>query len=162
MNFLSFFEPLNFVLKYPMTKITTIGGWMILTLLTACNSGNRHPNSNATTNQPQAGPANDELLETLQGKWQSLQDSTYTIEFLGNKMRHFNEGKLSSEMEVEVNIDCNNAACATTPGAEADGWCFTEKDPYGAQCNVVTKCNRESLQYQPVGSAGGPLLFKRL
>ncbi|MEI6409472.1 MAG: hypothetical protein WCR52_08820 [Bacteroidota bacterium] len=125
-------------------------------------SSKKPENNGADTSLIKSGPANDELLETLQGRWQSLTDSTYVLEFLGTKMIHFNNGTQSAETEIEVNADCKSTACTVPEGTQADGWCFIEKDQNGAQCNIVVKCDRKVLQYSAVGSAGATLSFKRL
>jgi hypothetical protein len=147
-----------------MTKLLSISVLLLL-LSAACNSniGPKRPDTN-TANLPKSGPAEDELLETLQGKWLSDQDSTYVIEFIGNKMRHLNGNQLTMEVDVEINGACDQAPCVSEqPGTETDGWCFTEKEKDGTvQCNVVTACNKEVLQYLPVGNMGRGLNFKRL
>ncbi|MFZ4477647.1 MAG: hypothetical protein ACOYPR_20805, partial [Saprospiraceae bacterium] len=125
-----------------MTKLLSISVLLLL-LSAACNSniGPKRPDTN-TANLPKSGPAEDELLETLQGKWLSDQDSTYVIEFIGNKMRHLNGNQLTMEVDVEINGACDQAPCVSEqPGTETDGWCFTEKEKDGTvQCNVVTAC----------------------
>jgi len=147
-----------------MTKLLSISVLLLL-LSAACNSniGPKRPDTN-TANLPKSGPAEDELLETLQGKWLSDQDSTYVIEFIGNKMRHLNGNQLTMEVDVEINGACDQTPCVSEhPGTETDGWCFTEKEKDGTvQCNVVTTCNKEVLQYLPVGNMGRGLNFKRL
>lgn len=147
-----------------MTKFFTISGILLLFLLYACTPNNtKRPDQNAINNLPKSGPADDELLETLQGRWQSLDDSTYVVEIIGNKMRHFNANQLTIEADIEINGGCDNTACVSgQPGSETDGWCFTEKDQAGMQCNVVTKCDKDMLHYLAVGSTGRALNFKRL
>jgi hypothetical protein len=132
--------------------------------LTQCQIGSskKPENTGADTSLVKSGPANDELLETLQGRWQSLTDSTYVLEVRGNKMVHFNNGTQSAETEIEVDADCKSTACTVPEGTQADGWCFIEKDQNSAQCNVVVKCDRKVLEYSTVGSTGGTLSFKRL
>jgi hypothetical protein len=149
-----------------MTRLLPIFGLLLLITVMACNVGNtpKRTDPNANSNLPKSGPAEDELLETLQGRWQSQDDSTYVVEIIGNKMRHYNENKLSLEVEIEINGACDNSDCASQqPGTESDGWCFSEKDPNnGVQCNVVTKCDKQVLQYTAIGSVGHGLYFKRL
>lgn len=132
--------------------------------LTQCQIGSsKKPDSaGVDTSLVKSGPANDELLETLQGRWQSLSDSTYVLEIRGNKMVHFNNGTQSAETEIEVNADCKSTACTVPEGTQADGWCFIEKDQSSAQCNIVVKCDRKVLEYSAVGSTGATLSFKRL
>lgn len=133
-------------------------------LLVQCQIGSskKPEHSGADTSLVKSGPASDELLETLQGRWQSLTDSTYILEFQGIKMIHLNNGSVTAEMEIEVSYDCKSTACTVPEGTQADGWCFIEKDKNTTQCNVVLKCDHKVLEYSTVGSAGRTLSFQHL
>jgi len=123
---------------------------------------NRNQNQAAATEvseQSRSTPDNNDLLEALQGKWRSDSDSTYVLEISDDTMRHINNGKLSAEMEIEVDGSCINTAC---PDADtADGWCFLEKGQFDVQCHLVLKCNENELKYAAIGAANGQLSFKK-
>ena len=103
----------------------------------------------------------NDLLDALQGKWQSEQDATYLLEISGNKMRHFNGGKLTAEMDIEVDSRCETTACVIDSVTVVTGWCFVEKGQFDAQCNMVVKCDSVTLQYKSLGAANALLAFKR-
>ena len=102
-----------------------------------------------------------DLLDVLQGRWQSEQDATYFLEISGSQMRHFNGGKLTQETEIEVDAACRSTACTSDSTATLSGWCFVEKGQYDAQCCVVTKCDSTRLQYRAIGTAGSGLAFRK-
>lgn len=102
-----------------------------------------------------------DLLDALQGRWQSEQDAAYFVEISGNKMRHFSDGKLTHETELDVDAACRSNACTLDSTAALVGWCFVEKGQYDAQCCLVTKCDSTALQYRAVGAEGGGLAFRR-
>jgi hypothetical protein len=104
--------------------------------------------------------AND-LLDVLQGRWQSEQDAAYELDISGSQMRHFRDGKLSQTADIEVDASCRSAACATENATALSGWCFVEKGQHDAQCCLVTRCDSATLQYRAIGAAGGGLTFRR-
>ena len=108
-----------------------------------------------------AEPDAADLLQTLQGKWQSEQDSTYQLEILGDKMSHYNAGRLSLESQIEIDGNCLSNACKVDSIETANGWCFVEKGQYDAQCNLVLKCDKQTLQYRALGAASPTLIFKK-
>jgi len=103
--------------------------------------------------------AND-LLDVLQGRWQSEQDATYELEIVGNQVRHLNGGKLTQEIEIEVDATCHSTNC-TTNATALSGWCFVEKGQHDARCCLVTRCDSVTLQYRAIGAAGGGLAFRK-
>ncbi len=102
-----------------------------------------------------------DLLQTLQGKWQSEEDSSYQIEITGNKMKHFNAGKVSMEAQVEIDANCRSVACTADSLETTSGWCFVEKGQFDAQCNLILKCDKQILQYRALGAASPGLSFKK-
>lgn len=102
-----------------------------------------------------------DLLQTLQGKWQSEQDSTNLIEITGEKMTHYNSGQVSLESVIEIDGNCLTNACKADSLDTPSGWCFIEKGQYDAQCNLVLKCDKQTLQYRPLGAANPALRFKK-
>ncbi len=103
----------------------------------------------------------NDLLDALQGQWQSEQDATYVLEIAGSKMRHLNGSKLTAEADIEVDSKCETTACTVDSLVVVSGWCFVEKGQFDAQCNVVIKCDSAILQYRPLGAASALLAFKR-
>lgn len=108
-----------------------------------------------------SNPDNGDLLQTLQGKWQSEDDSNYTVEIVGDKMKHYNGGKISVEAEIEIDAGCLSNACKVDSTDLSDGWCFVEKGQYDAQCNLVLKCTKQNLQYRAIGAATATLRFTK-
>ncbi len=102
-----------------------------------------------------------DLLQTLQGKWQSEQDSNYLIEISGDKMKHYNGGQLSVESQIEIDANCRSVACTADSLETSSGWCFVEKGQFDAQCNLILKCDKQLLQYRALGAASPGLSFKK-
>lgn len=137
----------------------------LLFLISACvnntTSANK-PGENSSVPQTKSEPDAIDLLDALQGKWQSEQDSTYLIDIVGNKMKHFNGGALTMETEIEVDANCLNEACKQEGSDLADGWCFIEKSQSGTQCNRILKCDKYRLQFHAVGAAAAVLAFQKV
>lgn len=115
----------------------------------------------------EAAPAPKSQLSSirpLKGRWRSLRDATYTVEFRGDSMLHSNNGELSMATLVVYNPNCGAIACK--PLVEGDlpagQWCFLEKDSYGEQCNLVVQHTGKRLEYVAVGAAGPTLVFERI
>lgn len=146
-----------------MLKVLTL--FTILTTAFACNNLNSHAsadqNSQTTISQT-TGPDATDLLKTLQGRWQSAQDATYTLEISDTKMRHFNSGKLTLETDIEMDGSCTTSPCAMDSTDLSDGWCFIEKGKEDVQCNIIITCDKEFLKYKAIGAANGLLVFKKL
>lgn len=147
---------------------TLLYGYVVLVLCTtACT--NSTPNTNATDTANGAIKADSlisnadaaDLLQTLQGKWQSEDDSNYIVEIVGEKMKHYNGGKVSVESEIEIDASCLSNACKVDSTDLSDGWCFVEKGQYDAQCNLVLKCTKQDLQYRAIGAASAALRFHK-
>lgn len=102
-----------------------------------------------------------DLLPLLQGRWQSAADATYQIEFADNKLRHINDGKLTVETVIAADSGCRESACKVTETV-VEGFCFIEKDDYGAQCNLVLSLDSATLEYTAIGSTGKSLVFTRI
>ncbi len=138
---------------------------LVALLLFACKQNPKQQNpTDAATNTldtTNSKADSNDLLDALQGKWQSEQDITYMIEIVGNKMRHVNGGKLTVETDIEVDSRCETTACLVDSIRVVTGWCFVEKGQFDAQCNMVVKCDSSTLQYRPVGAVNALLAFKR-
>jgi hypothetical protein len=140
---------------------------LLVALMTfhACNSLSSTPNkSNNDQNAelPQTtGPDGSDLLKTLQGRWQSEEDSTCILEIIDTKMRHFNAGKLSAETDIEIDGSCLTTPCKLDSTDLTDGWCFMEKGQHDVQCNIVLSCDKEYLKYRGIGASNALLVFKK-
>ena len=93
----------------------------------------------------------------LQGKWKSTTDADYTIEFSGNKMKHFHAGTLVSESVIEIDPSCEKTECKG-----AIGWCMIEKTGGETQCNSVLRVDMKNLQYNVLGTTGKDLAFTKV
>ncbi len=100
-----------------------------------------------------------DLLQTLQGKWQNERDPSYILEIADDKMKRYQDGKVSMELEIEVAANCLGNACKVDSTNLLNGWCFVEKGQFDAQCNLVLKCDKQVLQYQVIGAATDTLRF---
>lgn len=118
------------------------------------------------TSTKSSAPDPNDLLQTLQGRWQSEQDATYTLEFADTQMRHFTNGQLSHQSNIDVDGACESPVCKPEGVDTSDGWCFTEmsveEGKYKAQCNFVTLCDPTKLQYRSLSGAGAGLTFKKI
>ena len=139
----------------------------ILVLLTAtlhtsaCRNRTKEQTPPANQEQTKSEPDNNDLLQTLQGRWRSNADSTYIIEFVDSKMRHINNDKLSFETNIEVDGSCSDSSCQGAGDTE-DGWCFLEKGQFDVQCHLVLKCNPNELEFAAIGAANGMLSFRKI
>ena len=122
--------------------------------------------SNTEGNTKSSTPDPADLLKTLQGHWQSEQDSTYTLEISDTQMRHLNGGKLTFQSMIDVDGTCQSSVCKMDSVDTSDGWCFTEmtveEGKYAAQCNFVTLCDPTRLQYRSLSGTGSGLSFKKI
>ena len=82
------------------------------------------PFSEDSTKSAIADP--NDLLRTLQGRWQSEDDTTYTLEIADTQLRHLNNGKLSHQSMIDVDGACESPVCKPSGVDTSDGWCFTE------------------------------------
>jgi hypothetical protein len=127
-----------------------------LLALFACENA---PTSTVTTSlTPQYSSAvvsGAELLEALEGFWQSERDPAFLLEIRDEKMKRIHGNQASEEYVLEAFSDCDAAACKADDGAST-GWCFTEKGTAGLQCNRVLRCD-SLLQFK---TTGGTDIFK--
>ncbi len=124
------------------------------------------PPVNSEDSSKSSTPDPNDLLHTLQGRWQSDQDDAYTLEIADTQMRHFNGGKLSLQSTIEVDGACESAVCKLDSADTSDGWCFTEitaeNGKQSAQCNFVVVCDTSRLQYRSLSGGGAGLSFKKI
>jgi hypothetical protein len=152
------FNKTNFMLK-------SLTLFAIITTALACDNLNSKTSSDqkgAAVISQTTGPDASDLLKTLQGRWQSEQDSTYVLEISDTQMRHFNRGKLSLETDLEIDGSCSTTPCKIDSTDLSDGWCFVEKSNNDVQCNIIITCDKEYLKYKAIGAANGLLVFKKL
>lgn len=111
-------------------------------------------------------PDPNDLLNTLQGRWQSEQDASYTLEIADTQMRHFHGGQLTHQSMIDVDGACESPVCKPEGVDTSDGWCFTEmtvdQGKYAAQCNFVIHCDTARFQYRSLSGGGKDLSFKKI
>lgn len=131
----------------------------ILTVF-ACKNQNQPHTPPPAVETSKSEPDNNDLLQALQGKWESETDSTYVLEIVDNKMRHMNHGQLRLESEIVVDGACSDTTCAG--GENVDGWCFLEKRQRETECHLVLKCDPNELKYAAKTSDEQQLSFKKV
>lgn len=154
-----------------MTKLTYCLALMGFLALASCSNTPTSPQSAGTakgeTASKSSAPDPNDLLQTLQGRWQSEQDATYTLEFADTQMRHFTNGQLTHQSNIDVDGACESPVCKPEDVDTSDGWCFMEmsvddEKKYKVQCNFVTLCDPSKLQYRSLSGAGAGLSFKKI
>ena len=116
------------------------------------NDNSKNHGKNGQPEPAVAQPDANDLSTVLQGRWQSESDSSYVIEVVDNKIRHFSQHKFVFESDIEIDSNCQTATCKRDSADLSDGWCFTEKGQYDIQCNLVIQCDKQKLQYKAIGS----------
>ncbi len=153
-----------------MTKHALFLALIGLLLIVSCQN-TPNPPQTSQPSVPEApakssAPDPNDLLSTLQGRWQSEQDPTCSLEFADTQMRHFNSGKLSHQSMIDVEGACDSPVCKPDSVDTSEGWCFTEmtmeNGKHASQCNFVTLCDTLRLQYCPLSGKGTVLAFKKI
>jgi len=108
-----------------------------------------------------ADPKTNNPVFQLLGKWQSVSDARYQLEFTKDKLRHYYDGKLSESSTIMADSDCKSQYCSPAENPE-NGFCFNEKGPYGEQCNLVLYVDENRLEYKMVGGRGNSQVFTKL
>lgn len=98
----------------------------------------------------------------LSGRWRSVSDPTYEIEFVGDQMTHINEGKIVATSTIEMDLECANIACEVGEDDLSGSWCFLEKGEFDIQCNFILSYDQSSLVYSAIGATGKQLEFTRV
>jgi len=142
-----------------------------LTMFASCQSTPTPTQAQSTTNEEpealkSADPDDNDLLRTLEGRWQSVSEPGYVLEISDTQANHFRDGKLVLQSTIDADGACNSTICRTDGADTSDGWCFTEiastgdkKDP---QCHFVTHCDTETLQYHALGKPDKVHAFKKI
>lgn len=99
-------------------------------------------------------------MPLMQGRWRSEEDPNFEIEIKDGKIRHYIEGELLLENNIEVDRNCKNTVCSSGE-APALGWCFIEKGAFDVQCMQLLSCDGTRLEYTLVGSTGKVLAFAK-
>jgi hypothetical protein len=135
-----------------------------LLIFQACVNGSKHPANPAdnATAISISKPGESDLLDALQGKWKSDQDTGQIMEISGNKMLHYTSNKFSFQTEIEIDVKCENNACLVGQDSLVEGWCFSEKGQYDIQCNKVLKCDSQELRIKAIGVENGVYSFKKI
>lgn len=90
-----------------------------------------------------------ELLDALEGKWVSDEDTALVLSFSSATLTVFRNGQPESEAEITANTDCREGACiydADTLELER-GWCFEARSASATRCHLVTTCTNDSLYF---------------
>ncbi len=146
-----------------MNKLLTL--LAVLTFVYACKNTNPNNAQQQETNSElskSTGPDGSDLLKTLEGRWESQDDATLTLEFADTKMRRFKHGGVIAESDILIDVNCETTPCQLDSSLLIDGWCFMEKGISSSQCYIVLDCNKEFLKYSPVATPKLVQVFKKL
>ncbi|MFN0213414.1 MAG: hypothetical protein ACKVT2_04095 [Saprospiraceae bacterium] len=151
----------NLLCFFPLLGLLTLG---------SCTNAPAVPKpvsaENTENGSKSAKPDPNDLLHTLEGRWQNEQDSSYILEIADTQMQHFKNGQLSYQSMLEIDGACESPVCKPDGVDTSDGWCFTEmtidQGKYAAKCNFVTVCDPARLQYQSLSGGGTVLSFKKI
>ncbi len=97
------------------------------------------------------------LLKLVAGKWQNQGATGESIVFEGNKIRYFQDGKLTGESTFEIDPTCKRADCQGSMG-----WCMIETKGGNTTCKVVTRVDNKNLVVHPAGDKGARVSFVRV
>ena len=100
-------------------------------------------------------------IHKLTGKWQSVTDATYQLEFTKEKLKHIHNGKVTEVSTIMADSACKSLYCMPAENP-AQGFCFNEKGPYGEQCNLVLFVDNNRLEYTLVGGRGNTVIFTKI
>lgn len=152
-----------------MTKTSLLAAACSFILLASCKNKPTpaaEPHTPGQNNLVKPVPDANDLLQTLQGLWQSEQDSTYFLEINDTQMRHLSHVRLIHESMIDVDGACQSPVCRPDGVDTSDGWCFTEisveEEKYVAQCNFVVRCDTSRLEYRSLSGTGKSLIFKKI
>lgn len=142
-----------------------------LSMLASCqNNPNPAHTQTATAGEPEVlksgDPDDNDLLYTLQGRWQSEREPGYVLEIADTQASHYRDGKLVFQSMIDVDGSCSGVICRPEGTDTSDGWCFTETTitagKYDPQCHFVTHCDTGSLQYHSLNRSGVEYAFKKI
>jgi hypothetical protein len=102
--------------------------------------------------QVSEGPATEELLNLLRGRWQNEEDAAYVLDIRNGFMKRMLGSQILEESELQAFSNCDSIPCTTEKSA-APGWCFTETSANDEQCHRVVKCDNSLLQFETVGKS---------
>ncbi len=119
-----------------------------------------------TAENAEAAPKTDtskgDIVASLQGKWQSLDDSKNIIEIKGNDFITIYDGKEVSKESLEVSAETDKD-CAAASSVDLKGQkIFMTKGQFDASCFSLIRVDAQSLEYSMVGGTGNTLKFKKI
>lgn len=142
-----------------------------LTMLASCQNKSK-PDQTQTVNAEDssatksAEPDDNDLLRTLEGRWQSEREPGYVLEIADTQASHYRDGVLVLQSMIDVDGACTGAICRPEGVDTSDGWCFTETTitagKYDPQCHFVTHCDAETLHYRSLSKSGKEYAFKKI
>ncbi|MBK8196639.1 MAG: hypothetical protein IPK76_26855 [Lewinellaceae bacterium] len=113
-------------------------------------------------NEAAPGPPAQELLDALQGRWQSLQDSSIVIEFNDDLLIRYRGSAIQEQEKIAVFTDCISASCVTDSLTASEGWCFMEIKKSVRQCNQILGCDTSTLRYRVLDNDKTIFYFKKI
>lgn len=132
-----------------------------LLLAHACGISPRTPQSasepTATTGVPE--PDANDLLEVLKGQWIHLSNPSNKLEINANSIRHFRDGVLQQEGQIDIDGTCAGLPCQND--LPLAGWCFVEKNGDQTACYLVVKCDADTLRFVRLGNGNTLEHFKK-
>lgn len=97
------------------------------------------------------------LLGLLKGKWQNLGEPSETLEFDGNQIIYFKNGKEAKRTTVQLDFTCANSPCKNIKNRRP-GWCLVED----GKCKSVTRLDLLYYIVEPSDGSAGKSQYKRM
>lgn len=116
----------------------------------------------STAEAPKTDTSKGDIIASLQGKWQSLDDSKNVIEIKGNDFITIYEGKEVSKESLEASAETNKTCAAASSVDLAGQSIFMTKGQFDASCFSLIHVDAKSLEYSMVGGTGNSLKFKKI
>lgn len=114
------------------------------------------------TETPKTDSSKGDIIASMQGKWQSLDDSKNVIDIKGNNFITIYEGKEVSKEDLDTSAE-SFKTCAASSNTDLSGQkVFIAKGQFDATCYVLLKVDEKSLEYSIIGGTGNTLKFKKI
>ena len=111
---------------------------------------------------PKTDTSKGDIVASLQGKWQSLDDSKNIIEIKGNDFITIYDGKEVSKESLEASAETNKTCAAASSVDLAGQNIFMTKGQFDASCFSLIHVDEKGLEYSMVGGTGNTLKFKKI
>lgn len=118
----------------------------------------------STTETPAttATPAKGDLLSSLQGKWQSMDDAKSVILIKNDDFVNLYDGEEVGKEKIGISAE-EVKTCAASANAEIDlTKVFMTKGQFDATCFLVLAADAQHLEYTFIGGTGKSLKFKKI